>query len=118
MSEESGGDRRKPGPLTDRILMRAKDFIIIGTAALALIKWFLVNPIQTQDRISRSEQIQMKQQETLEKIVINLEVQTGKLGDIEKRFSEFQRSFYSKKPGGWIYEDDRWKWSGHGDSHP
>ena len=118
MKEEVGGDRRKPGPLTDRILMRTKDFIIIGTAALALIKWFLVNPIQTQDRVSRSEKIQMKQQETLEKIATNLEIQTRKLGDIETRFFEFQKSFYSKRPGGWISEDKRWKWSGHGDGQP
>ena len=110
--QEIGGDRRKPGPLTDRVMMRLKDAIIIGTAAVALMKWFILNPIQVQERVSRQEVLLTKQQETLVKIAGSLEVQISKLEDIEKRFREFQRSFYSKQPGGWTYEDDKWRWSG------
>lgn len=90
-----GGDRRKPGPITDRIFMRLKDAVILGAAGIALFKWFYVNPIQIQERVTRGEALQVQQQQTLEKIATSLEIQTSKLGDIEKRFAEFQRSFRS-----------------------
>lgn len=102
---------QRRGPQADRFLMRMKDAIIIGTAAIALIKWFYLNPVQTQDRVTRTEQIQIKQQETLEKIASSLEIQTSQFNELKRSFVDFQRSFYSKKPGGWTYEDDRWKWS-------
>lgn len=105
------GDDVKKSPSLDRLLMRLKDAIIIGTAAFALIKFFLLNPIQVQEQVGRQEQILIQQQRTLEKIADNLEVHTKQLVEIERRFSSFQRSFYSKKPGAWIYDDDQWKWT-------
>lgn len=104
-------EKDQTGPKVDRFLMRIKDAIIIGGATFAIIKWIYVKPIQIQDQVNRNEQIQIKQQQTLEKIAANVEQQTEKLKDLNRAFSEFQRSFYSKKPGGWVYEDDRWKWS-------
>lgn len=107
---DAGGDRRKPGPIIDRILIRAKDIALLGGILWAANKWLVINPIRVQDQVLRQEQIQIQQQKTLEKIVTAVEVQTQALGNIEKRFTEFQRSFYAKKPGGWTFEDDRWKW--------
>ena len=45
------------GPIFDRVLMRVKDFIIIGTAVIALVKWFYVNPTIVDERLSRQEKI-------------------------------------------------------------
>lgn len=45
------------GPNVDRVLMRLKDVIIIGTAAFAILKWLYVNPLQVQDRVDRQEQV-------------------------------------------------------------
>ena len=41
------------GPNVDRVLMRFKDLIIIGTALFALIKWLYINPLQVQERIDQ-----------------------------------------------------------------
>ncbi len=43
------------GPNFDRVLMRAKDFLIIGTALIAIIKWFYLNPVRMQDNLDRIE---------------------------------------------------------------
>lgn len=43
------------GPNVDRVLMRLKDVIIIGTAAFAILKWLYINPLQVQERIDRQE---------------------------------------------------------------
>ena len=45
------------GPNLDRVLMRLKDVIIIGTAAFAILKWLYINPLQVQDRITQQEKI-------------------------------------------------------------
>lgn len=108
-----GGDRRKPGPLADRMLMRIKDAIIIGTAAIALVKWFYVNPLQVQEKVTRQESILIQQQKTMDKQQQTMEKIANQLDTLNERFREFQRSFYSKKPGGWVYEDDQWKYSTH-----
>lgn len=45
------------GPNVDRVLMRLKDVIIIGTAAFAILKWLYINPLQVQERIERQEKV-------------------------------------------------------------
>jgi len=61
------------GPNLDRVLMRLKDVIIIGTAAFAILKWLYINPLQVQDRISQQEVMLKSILEKVEKLEIMAE---------------------------------------------
>jgi len=56
------------GPNIDRLLMRLKDVIIIGTAAFALIKWLYINPLQVQERVDRQERLLQMILEKIERV--------------------------------------------------
>lgn len=56
------------GPNVDRVLMRAKDAIIIGTAMFALIKWLYINPIQVQSQIEQQQKVLISILEKVDRI--------------------------------------------------
>jgi glucan-binding YG repeat protein len=91
------------GPKLDRTLLRLKDAIIIGTALIALIKWFYIKPIQMEEN-------QKRQEELLTRIAANLDIHTRQLADIEKRLAQKQPSLsgYHPKKGGWVMIKGKW----------
>ena len=91
------------GPKFDRMLMRLKDAIIIGTALIALIKWFYIKPLEL-------EANQKRQEALLTRIASNLDTHTRQLADIEKRLARKQPSSFGTPPrkGGWVMRSGKW----------
>ena len=89
-------------PQIDRTLMRLKDAIIIGTALIALIKWFYIKPLELEEN-------QKRQEELLSRIASNLDTHTKQLADIEKRLITRRIvSDYRPRKGGWVMKNGNW----------
>lgn len=71
--------------MTDRWLMRVKDFIIVSTALIALVKWFYVNPLQMEDRVNT-------QQAILTNLVVEVQKQGKTLERIDERLKGIDRT--------------------------